>query len=131
MPVMDDLLQVAEVNTMKLGTVSFAIALVVTAGTAAAAGQNQVLEPIVVHGGVAALCTPPNGATGHVCDGYDQLVRANFTSREIGMLFGYQTSYPENLTGGIDRVRQRYDALVQRYLTAQATVKSGATVAAK
>ena len=35
------------------------------------------------------------------------------------MLFGARTSYPEYLTGGIDRVQRRYELLTQQYLAAQ------------
>ncbi|HEY9111544.1 MAG TPA: hypothetical protein VIM92_07210 [Rhodanobacteraceae bacterium] len=59
---------------------------------------------------------PPNDHTGRACDDFSQLVRANFSAREIGMLFGASTSYPESLTGGVERLQKRYQALLQGYV---------------
>ncbi|MBS0383057.1 MAG: hypothetical protein JSR56_11570 [Proteobacteria bacterium] len=115
---------------MKLSTISLAIVLAGIAGVASAAGQSKVMHPIVVSGAPISECVPPNGNTGHACDAFDQLVRANFTPREIGMLFGYQTSYPESRTGGIDKLEHRYQVVLQQYLAAQ-NAAHGANVAAK
>lgn len=115
---------------MKLSAISIAIVLAGIAGVASAAGQSKVMHPIVVTGAPVSECLPPNGNTGHACDGFNQLVRANFTQREIGMLFGYQTSYPESLTGGIDKLQRRYQAVVQEYVAAQQAA-AGANVATK
>lgn len=101
------------------------------AGVASAAGQHRVLPQVVVSGVDVSACTPPNDNTGHACDAYDQFLRTNFTQREIGMLFGYQTSYPENLTGGIDRLQKRYSTLLQQFIAAHSAVNAGADVAAK
>src|SRR6185312_8561348 len=53
-----------------------------------------------VSGAPVSECTPPNEGTGHDCYAFDRMIRANFTPRQIGMLFGHSTSYPESLTGG-------------------------------
>ena len=116
---------------MKLRAISLAIILAGMAGVAAAAGQNQVLPSVNVQAAGISGCTPPNDTTGHACDDYDQFLRANFSPREIGMLFGYQTPYPESLTGGTDRLHKRYEALLQQYVAAHSEVNSGASVAAK
>lgn len=100
---------------MKLQIVTIAIAFSGFAG-AAAAQNHQALSPVVVSGEVAA-CTPPLDAP--ACGNFHRFIRANFSSREIGMLFGARTSYPEYLTGGIDRVQRRCDLLAQQYLAAQ------------
>lgn len=115
---------------MKLSAISIAIVLAGIAGVASAAGQSKVMHPIVVSGAPISECLPPNGNTGHACDAFNQLVRANFTPREIGMLFGYQTSYPESLSGGVDRLEHRYQAVLQQYIAAQNAAK-GANVAAR
>ena len=103
---------------MKLRTISIAIALAGSAGAAAAAQSVATMPPVNVSGAAITQCLPPNDTPGHACDDFNQLIRANFTPREIGMLFGYQTSYPEFLTGGIDRLQRRYQAVIQQYLAA-------------
>jgi hypothetical protein len=133
MPVKDDLLQVQEVTTMKLHaiTISIAIALAGFAGIASAAGQSETLTPVEVLGPPIGQCTPPNDTTGHACDTFNQMVRANFSPREIGMLFGARTSYPEHLTGGIDRLQRRFQAVVQAYVAQQQAATHAAPVAVK
>ena len=116
---------------MKLSAISIAILLSGIVGVASAAGQDKVMPEINVQAAGVSACTPPNDTTGHACDAYDQFLRANFTSREIGMLFGYQTSYPESLTGGIDRLHKRYNVLLQQYVAAHSAVAAGADIAAK
>lgn len=115
---------------MKLSAISIAIALAGIAGGASAAGQDQSMPTIVVSGAPVAECTPPNDSTGHRCDAFNQLIRANFSDREIGMLFGYRTSYPEYLTGGIDRLQRRYQAVLREYVAAQQAA-SKASIAVK
>lgn len=114
---------------MKLSAVSIAIILAGIAGTAAA-GNADTLAPVDVSGTAIAQCVPPDDAGGSACDRFHDLIRANFTRREIGMLFGARSSYPENRVGGFDRVQRRYQALVQAYLTAQPQAGAG-SVAAK
>lgn len=116
---------------MKLSAISIAIVLASLAGVASAAGPHKVMQPVTVSGVDASACTPPNDTTGHVCDEYDQFLRSHFSARELGMLFGYRTSYPENLTGGIDRLQRRYQSLLQQYVATHAAVRAGADVAAR
>lgn len=104
---------------MKLSAISIAIVIAGMAGSAFAAGQDEIMPPVTVVGAPAAECAPPNDHTGHACDAFNQLVRANFTPREIGMLFGNASSYPELLTGGIERLQRRYQAVLQEYMAAQ------------
>lgn len=99
---------------MKLSAISIAIVIAGIAGVASAAGQEQILPPVNVSGAGISACTAPNATTGHARDGDNQFLRANFSVREIGMLFGYQTSYAEGLTGGIDRLQRRYQDLLQQ-----------------
>jgi hypothetical protein len=116
---------------MKLSAISIAIVLASLAGLASAAGQQKAMQPITVSGVDVSACTPPNDSAGHACDAYDEFLRANFTSREIGMLFGYQTSYPENLTGGIGQLQHRYQSLLQQFVAAHQAVRAGSDVAVK
>lgn len=104
---------------MKLSAISIAIVLAGVVGAASAAGQSTVMNPITVSGVPVSECAPPNDQTGHACDAFNQLIRSNFSPREIGMLFGASTSYPEYATGGIDRLQRRYQAVVQEYVASQ------------
>lgn len=111
---------------MKMQAITVAIALAGFAGVAAAQNPGDTLRPVVVSGTVAA-CTPPSDAP--ACGNFHRFIRANFSSREIGMLFGYRTSYPEYLTGGIERVQRRYQLLSQEYVAAQ--VPAGPEIAGR
>jgi hypothetical protein len=131
MPVMDDLLQVSEVNVMKLSALSIVIVLVGASGIAFAGNHGEVLPEVNVRAAEISGCTPPNDTTGHACDDYNRFLRANFTSREIGMLFGDSTSYPESMTGGIDRLQKRYDTLMRQYIAVHSAGEPGVGVAVK
>lgn len=103
---------------MKLPAISIAIAIALAglAGVAAAAqpgGASAAAAP-----GITG-CEPPNDHTGNACEEFNRLVRSNFTPREIGMLFGSSTSYPESRTGGLARLQRRYQALIQEYVARQ------------
>ena len=77
---------------------------------AAAAGQ---LAPVQVQGStssIAAECTPPSDSK--ECAEFHAAIRKNFSTREIGMLFGAATGYQEYLTSN-ERVRARYAAFVR------------------
>lgn len=116
---------------MKLSTITIAIALAGFCGMASAAGQDNTMQPVVVSGAAISGCVPPDDQAGHACDAFDQWVRANFTEREIGMLFGDRTSYPEYLTGGIDRLQQRYQKLLSEYVAQHSQAARAPAVAAK
>ena len=104
---------------MKLRTIAIAIAIAALAGNAAAAQTVETLQPVTISGATVAQCTPPNDHTGHACDNFNQWVRANFSKRELGMLFGASTSYPESRIGGIERLQKRYQMLLHEYVAAQ------------
>ena len=53
-------------------------------------------------------CTPPSDLA--TCAAWHKAIRANFTPREIGMLFGTATSYPEYATS-YSRIKNRYEQL--------------------
>lgn len=76
--------------------------------------EDQVLAPVIVeHVDVDRLvqnCTPPQSAP--ECASFHELIRQSFTEREIGMLFGAATSYPEYRTS-YNSVRERYESLLR------------------
>ena len=81
-----------------------AIALVTATGFASAADQS--LAPVTVENSSHAIdCTPPNDQP--ECAKLHALIRNNFSSREIGMLFGASTSYPE-YRASYQRTKERY-----------------------
>lgn len=78
------------------------------------AGAQQTLEPVIVDHvdgyWIAENCQPPSSAP--ECAGFHEMIRQHFTDREIGMLFGAATAYPEYRTS-YNQVRERYDNLVR------------------
>lgn len=91
-------------------------------GVASAAEQN--LAPVSVSSSTLD-CTPPNDS--RLCSAWHAEIRRNFTAREIGMLFGAATSYPEYKTS-YSQVKERYDRLQGEFA---ATYQSDRTVASK
>ena len=57
-------------------------------------------------------CTPPNSDA--QCSAFHRAIRQNFSEREIGMLFGAATAYPEYRTS-YDNVVRRYNKFVRAY----------------
>ena len=53
-------------------------------------------------------CVPPSDLV--ACTAWHQVIRANFSPREIGILFGTATSYPEYATS-YARIKSRYARL--------------------
>ncbi|HET7063751.1 MAG TPA: hypothetical protein VFI49_05700 [Rudaea sp.] len=78
------------------------------ASAVAGAAERQSLATVDVSGPIQSDCTPPNDRA--VCAAWHEEIRRNFTSREIGMLFGAATSYPEYKTS-YSNVKARYDRL--------------------
>lgn len=92
---------------MKRSTsITISASLLCAAGLANAAG-NQ-LSTVSVQGKMSAACTPPDSRA--VCSAWHAEIRRNFTPREIGMLFGARTSYP-NYGVSFDRLQSRYNTL--------------------
>lgn len=87
-----------------------AAALLSTAGFAAA---QEPLAPVVVEGVdgryLVENCTPPTAAP--ECAPFHQMIRDNFSDREIAALFGAASAAPEQLSN-YSRLRERYDNLV-------------------
>jgi hypothetical protein len=93
----------------RITSIVIGASLLVTASLASAAGQ---LAPVTVNQSSfsAKDCTPPNDSK--ECADFHAAIRRNFSSREIGMLFGAATAYQEYLTSN-DRVRARYSEFVR------------------
>ena len=85
--------------------------IVLGAGLLAAtslANAGGQLAPVQVQGNlqsIAAACTPPNDSK--ECSDFHAAIRKNFSSREIGMLFGAASAYQEYLTSN-DRLHAKY-----------------------
>jgi hypothetical protein len=107
-----------EVTIMKSQAIAIAVVLAGFAGTVVA-GSDQTMSPVYVSADIAT-CTPP--AYDPACENFHRLIRANMSKREIGMLFGASSSYPESLSGGVERAQKHYQALVHDYVAQQGTV---------
>lgn len=88
---------------------SFVLAAGLLAATSFANAAGQ-LAPVDVRGNAIADCTPPSDS--QECADFHAAIRKNFSTREIGMLFGAVSAYPEYLTGN-DRLRTKYAAFVR------------------
>ena len=60
-----------------------------------------------------ATCAPPSDVM--ACTAWHRVIRANFSPREIGILFGTATSYPEYATS-YARIKGRYERLQGEFL---------------
>jgi hypothetical protein len=109
--------QLNKENTMKRTLFAVAISLAAMGyACAEVVYEDQVLAPVIVeHVDVDRLvqnCTPPQAAP--ECASFHEMIRQSFTEREIGMLFGAATAYPEYRTS-YNSVRERYESLL-RYI---------------
>lgn len=102
---------------MKPSAISIAIVLAGMVGVAFAGGQSTIMPLVTVPGAPVAQCTPPTDDA--ACADFHRWIRANFSEREIGMLFGASTAFPGYATGGIDRLERRYHAKLHEYLAAR------------
>lgn len=88
--------------------------------SAGAHAADSQLRTVTVHPSTAKAapkaytldCAPPNSA--QECGAFHQAIRRNFSNREIGMLFGASTAYPE-ARAGYGRVAERYDNFARTY----------------
>ena len=107
---------------MKSHQLSIAIGLFAFAAVASAGEPQSSLKTVTVRPatssakaaahGYTLACTPPNSAI--ECAAFHKEIRRNFSSREIGMLFGASTAYPEARTA-YSKVAERYDAFARIY----------------
>lgn len=98
---------------------AIAIAMAGCASLAAADQPDAVLQTTIVTPSAITECPPPGVAGSDACDALNRMVRDHFTGREIGILFGTGTQVPDYRNVGFERLRQRYLALVQRYVAQQ------------
>lgn len=93
--------------------ISIAIALC-AATDCLAAQEPPTLETVIVEPSTRIVtpidCTPPADAP--ACADFHALLRANFTERELGMLFGAAAAHPE-YRSSYDRTRDRYAVLMR------------------
>jgi len=91
-----------------------AIAATSLLALSATASAGQELQPVTVRDMNIASCSPPTNAK--VCDAWHAEIRRNFSEREIGMLFGARTAYPEYRTT-FSSVENRYNHLLTSFAT--------------
>jgi len=110
---------------VRLGTSAALAALMLTAfvsqSHAAASMQDGDLQiaPSMVELAPQELdtsCAPPSDLV--ACAAWHQVIRANFSPREIGILFGTATSYPEYATS-YSRIKNRYVRLHDEFSAAR------------
>ena len=82
------------------------------AASFANANNNGQLAAVTVHEDrfAASDCTPPNDSK--ECADFHAAIRRNFSTREIGMLFGAATGYQEYPTA-FERTRAKYAAFLR------------------
>jgi hypothetical protein len=109
---------------MKSHVTAIVAALGLVALASAQATERQHLAQVNVSSSTLD-CTPPNSSA--ACSAWHEEIRRSFSSREIGMLFGAATSYPEYRTS-YATVKARYDRLQDEFA---ANLASADAVASK
>lgn len=111
---------------MKRTTLSITVSTcLILASAIAGATERQSLATVDVNSSNQSDCTPPNDRA--TCVAWHEEIRRNFSSREIGMLFGAATSYPEYKTS-YSKLKARYDRLQGEFA---ANLTPGSSVAAR
>ncbi|HEY2394747.1 MAG TPA: hypothetical protein VGH81_02030 [Rudaea sp.] len=91
-----------------------AIAFCSAAASVSASVEDESLSPVIVERANGARlivdCTPPNAS--QTCAYFHALIRQNFSTREIGMLFGAAAAYQEYPTS-YETTRERYAAFLR------------------
>jgi invasion protein IalB len=104
-------------SKVRLGTRAMLAAMLLTAiasqshAAVSMQGDDLQIAPSMVElapGKLDAACAPPSDLG--ACAAWHQVIRANFSPREIGILFGTATSYPEYATS-YARIKSRYERL--------------------
>lgn len=93
-------------------TLGVATALLAVSGLCGAASDTlqRTLTPITVSHDTLLDCTPPSSE--EACAFMHAQIRHVFNKREIGMLFGARSSYPEYLAS-YAQVNERYRAFLR------------------
>ncbi|MBS0383056.1 MAG: hypothetical protein JSR56_11565 [Proteobacteria bacterium] len=105
-----------------------AMALAGFAGAAAAGQSDAVLQTVIVSGSTITECPHPYSAKNHACDALNRLVRANFTRREIDILFGTLASDTWYRRASFGQLQKRYLAVVHQYAAQQDPARQSITV---
>jgi hypothetical protein len=84
--------------------------LLAATSVAAASGPLASVQVQGSSQSITTECTPPNHS--QECADFHAAIRRNFSTREIGMLFGAPTAFAEYRTSD-ERVRARYAAFVR------------------
>jgi len=104
-------------SKVRLGTRAMLAAMLLTAfasqshAVVSMQGDDLQVAPSMIEfapGKLDAACAPPSDLM--ACAAWHQVIRANFSPREIGILFGTATSYPEYATS-YARIKGRYERL--------------------
>jgi hypothetical protein len=95
---------------LRLSVVILGAGLLAATSFANAAGQLAPVKVQVNTRSIAVDCAPPNAS--RECSEFHALIRRNFSTREIGMLFGAATAYQEYLTTN-DHVHAKYAAFLR------------------
>lgn len=82
-----------------------------TYAAGSAANDLQVAASVAAND-LDGVCTPPSDYS--ACAEWHKVIRANFSTREIGILFGTATSYPEFATS-YSRIKSRYTRLREEF----------------
>jgi hypothetical protein len=110
-------------SKVRLGTYAALTAMLLTAfaspshAVVSMQGDDLQIAPSMVEsttGKLDATCAPPSDFA--ACKTWHRVIRANFTPREIGILFGTATSYPEYATS-YARIKGRYERLQGEFLS--------------
>jgi hypothetical protein len=104
-------------------TFTLAMPLFIACGSAFAASDPTLETVIVRSGNMSVDCTPPSAVPG--CAALHAQIRANFSPREIQVLFGARTATAESLTA-YPHLAERYAAFM-RGVDLAAYAKPGAT----
>lgn len=108
---------------MKMRTIAIAMALAGIAGTAAAGQADAVLQTAIVSGSTVTTCPHPFGTGNPACAALNRLVRANFTRREIDILFGTLASDSWYRRASFAQLQKRYLAVVHQYAAQQGSTR--------
>ena len=109
-------------SKVRLGSYAALTAMLLTAfaspshAVVSTQGDDLQVAPSMVesaNGNLDATCAPPSDFV--ACTAWHRVIRANFTPREIGILFGTATSYPEYATS-YARIKGRYERLQGEFL---------------
>lgn len=107
---------------MKLHILIITMALAGVAGAAAADNIGPATSRTLTPQELVTHCALPTSAT--ACKDLHRAIRFNFRDREVAMLFGAGSVYPQYRNGGIERLQVRYQTWLKAYLAEQQAIKT-------